>query len=460
MSERRPSIFIPTLYFAEGLPYTIVMMMSSTYFKSLGASNVFIGLATILSLPWTLKFLWAPFVDYKATKRKWIIVCQLVLGLVCLGLAAATFAPDPIYPALALLGVMAIASATHDIAIDGYYLDVLNKDQQAFFVGVRNAFYKVAWLFASGGMVFLAGTIEKQTGNMRLGWCAAYIVLGIAMLACYLFHNFYLPSKTASAVATVELPQREAVVSGVEVDAATRTTSTGPAWEDTTRHQTAKEDKPKKLDSREFINAIASYFQQPGITAIVIYILTFRLGDALLMKMAQPFLLDPVAKGGMGISVQDVGIIVGTVGVVALLVAGILGGWLVSKHGLRRWFVPAAIVQNSALLLYWWLAVHRPSIEWVYVVNTLEHLAYGLGVAAYTVFLLRTVRSDTNKAAHYATATGLMAVGMLLPGMISGFLYEKLGYAQFFLASFFMSIPGMISIFFLPLWRDDEKKAS
>ncbi|MBY0548880.1 MAG: MFS transporter [Candidatus Obscuribacterales bacterium] len=490
MSNKKPGIYIPTLYFAEGLPYAIVMMMSGVFFKSLGASNVFIGLCTLLSLPWSFKFLWAPLVDFKGTKRLWVLFAQISLAVLCTILAAVvyfgvpdtglglaifkTFVDDPaamagvtdmLALAVLILALIALASATHDISIDGYYLDVLNKDQQSFYVGIRSAAYKMAWLFATGAMVWFAGYLEKIHG-LTTGWACSFLVMAGVLGALALFHSWYLPrNQGASAllfrepdVALVAGSGQTAAVSGTQAGSISSSQSASTNGGDSSSAQ-ALPSVPNHgaMTGGKFVSAIITYFNQPQSIAIVCYILLFRLGDALMLKQATNFLQDPVTKGGMGLSVQDIGILYGTVGVVFLLVGGLVGGWLLSKDGLRKWFWPLALFQNSAIILYFLLATMRPGIEWLYVVNSIEQFAYGLGVSAFMVFILRTVNTEF-KAAHYAVATGLMTLGMLIPGTLSGYLYQSLGYANFFLVSFLLSIPGMITIFFLPYWREDEKR--
>jgi PAT family beta-lactamase induction signal transducer AmpG len=427
MQTKKPSIYIPTLYFAEGLPYTVVMLMAGVFFKTLGADNTFVGLTTLLYWPWVLKFAWSPFVDLYATKRGWIVVAQIVLAVSLAALAGVAFFTGGgqfgaiVTAASIVLTVCAFASATQDIAVDGYYLDVLDDEQKAFFVGVRNTFYKVAWMFGYGGMVYLAGKIAESHG-VGTGWGVAFAICAAAMLGCGVFHAWYLP-ETQKSVAT---------------------------------------DKP--ILGPEFVRAIGTYFKQPAIIPIVFYILTFRFGDALMLKQAPNFLLDPVSKGGLGISLADIGVINGTVGVIALLCGGIVGSWLISKYGLKKCMWPFALIQNGAILLYWALAAFphqfvatasgiNPHLPAVYVINSVEQFTYGMGVAAYTVFLMTTVKSEY-KAAHYATATALMALGMMTPGVASGYLYQMLGYANFFLVSFFTSLPGIFAIFFLPIWHE------
>ncbi|MBK9267051.1 MAG: MFS transporter [Polyangiaceae bacterium] len=434
--QRRPGIFIPTLYFAEGLPYTVVNLMSAIFFKSLGSSNVLIGWLSILTWPWVLKFAWSPLVDFLSSKRQWVIVTEFLLSALVLGIAVVAYASGflsmgtMIVMAGGILTLTALVSATHDISVDGYYLDALNDEQKALFVGVRNTAYRISIMFGSGAMVFLAGKVAEHH-SLGLGWAAAFALCALALLLCAMFHHRYLPK------------------TGVDLGVHSRPI--------VSRHS--------------FFEAITTYFKQPGISVIVFYILTFRLGDALMLKQCNNFLLDPPHKAGLGVSVADVGMISGTVGIVALLFGGMFASWLISKGGLRRWMWPLALIQSVAILLYWALAkwpaafalntssfdnVYVPA---VYVINSAEQFAYGMGVTAYTVFLLRTVRSGY-KAAHYATATALMALGVMLPGIASGYLYKILGYADFFLVSFFASLPGIVAIFFLPLWKKDDGEQS
>lgn len=483
MNQRNPWVYIPTLYFAEGLPYTVVMMMSAVYFKDLGASNVLIGLTSVLQLPWIFKFAWAPLIDFFGLKKYWIVIAQLILGCLFAGLALSAISPDPVKFALWILGASALASATHDAAIDGYYLEVLDKSDQALFVGVRNTAFRLSMIFGSGAMVFLAGTLAQHMDKHH-AWMSSFAILSAVMFAVVAFHSFYLPRAVL----------KDEILSAQARPVVVAAGSAGPSKDDRPPQigepkVIAAEHQQEKPD-HNYLRAIFSYFNQPGIVAIVFYILLFRLGDALVMKMIPPFLQDPSTKGGMGLSVETVGTIYGTVGVGFLLLGGIVGGYLVSKQGLKRWFWPATLIMNGTILLYWMLAsLHPSSIAWVYVVNSLEQFGYGLGMAAYTVFLLGTVKQE-HKAAHYAVATALMALGLMIPGMTSGFLldgfkltadndliralqtftgnssflaegfnFAGLGYANFFLLSFLLTLPGIISICFLPIWRKNVETA-
>ncbi len=437
INQRNSGLWVSILYFAEGLPYTIVNLMSVIFLKDLGASNQLIGLTSLLSVPWVLKGLWGPVVDLYSTKRRWILTTEIVCTIFIAMLALGTLSHQVLMVSLFILTAIALVSATHDIAIDGFYLDALNNEQQAFYVGWRSTAYKMAVLAGNGGLVFLAGyladkyVISTSTSGtktyqdiqlllpalswnitinpLQLGWAVAFGLAAVIFLLIYCFQVWYLPHPTTNS------PIR---------------TQTEP--------------------NSNWIDAFKTYFTQDRISWIVTYVLIFRLGDAFLMKMAPPFLMDKITQGGLAISTAEMGILSGTVGVIFLLSGGILGGYIIARQGLKKWMWPTALLQNSAIILYWFLAIYQPKLEWVYIANSLEQFAYGVGVSAYTVLLMRSVRPEY-KASHYAITTAFMALGLLIPGIFSGYLQAWLGYQNYFLMSFLVAIPGLITIFFLPL---------
>jgi len=433
-------LWVSVLYFAQGLPYTVVNLMSVIFLKGMGTSNELIGLTSLLSFPWVLKGLWGPVVDMYSTKRKWILTTEILCIFLFALLAFGVLTPEPVIISLVIFTAIAFVSATHDIAIDGFYLNALNKDKQALFVGVRTTAFKGAVFAGSGVLVTLAGTLAEQhlvpgnTGDTKIyqdiqlsffgssfsvsalkyGWATAFGICALMFVLIYLFQQWYLP-----------YPKNYAVADGA----------------------------PQQKTS--FLEAFKTYFQQDKIGWIVAYVLIFRLGDALTFKMAPPFLMDKVEKGGLAVSTLQIGLLLGGVGGIFLLIGGLLGGYLIAKQGLKKWMWPTAILQNSTNVLYWLLAINQPGIEWAYAVNSIEQFTYGLGVAAYTVFLMRTVRPEY-EASHYAITTAFMAAGVLIPGVFSGYLQAGLGYQNYFLFSSLAVIPGMLTIFFLPL--EDEKK--
>lgn len=430
-----PGLWISVLYFAEGFPYTVVNLMSVIFLKDVGATNEFIGLTSFLYLPWVLKGFWGLLVDRYSTKRYWILTTEIICIFLFFLLALSVLVSDSLTISIIIFAAIAFVSATHDIAIDGFYLNALSKEQRALYVGVQTTAYKVAWLAGNGGLVFLAGYFANQYivgttatnikvyrdinfslldlsikfNPLRMGWALAFILAGIILLLIYLFQVWYLPHLESQPL----------------------------------MHN-------KETYRNQFLDVFKKYFTQYRIGWIVTYIITFRLGDAFMLKMTPPFLMDKVSKGGLGISTAEVGFLYGIVGIVFLLIGGILGGYLIAKQGLKKWLLPTAILQNSAILIYWILAVSKPSIIWVYFVSSFEQFSYGIGVSAYTVFLMGNVHPEY-KASHYAITTALMATGIFIPGLFSGYIQTWAGYEYYFLLSFFASVPGLITIFFLPL---------
>lgn len=411
--RRRPWIYVPTTYFAEGVPYVIVNIVTVVMYKTMGLPNRLIGLTSLLYLPWVIKMFWGPLVDTRATKRQWIIITQLTMA-VCFIVTALVIQTNLFFPlSLILFSLIAFTSATHDIATDGFYMLSLSREDQALYAGVRSTFYRLAMIFASGGLVVLAGVIERRTGLVRQGWTTALGVAGVIFLCLALFHRLYLP-----------LPRAD--VGRNRVLRAAR----GP-------------------ESSNFLQVFTNYFSQPMIIPIVAFILLYRLGEAMLVKMAQPFFLDPVTKGGLGLATETVGALYGTVGTGFLLAGGILGGWLISHFGFKRCIWPMALALNLPDLSYVYLAWARPSLGATYVLVAAEQFGYGLGFTAFTIFLMYIAR-EPFKTSHYAISTGLMALGMMIPGALSGFIQEKLGYLNFFCLVCLLTIPGMIMIFFIP----------
>ena len=406
--KRNATLWVSVLYFAEGFPYTVVNLMSVIFLKDLGASNELIGVTSLLYLPWVLKGLWGPVVDLHSTKRRWILSAEVVCTVLFILLALGVLTAQVLTISIALFAIIAFVSATHDIAIDGFYLDALDKDRQALYVGVRSAAYKIAWLVGSGGLVFLAGYCAARSTSTT-GWAIAFGSGGIIFLLIYLFQLWYLPYPTPFA-------------------------------------NGHKEVTPK----HNFLDAFKTYFTQGRMGWVLTYILIFRLGDAFMLKMAPPFLMDTIEKGGLAISTAEIGILYGTVGVIFLLAGGIIGGFIIAKQGLKKWMWPFAFLQNGAIILYWFLAANKPSLAWVYAVNSFEQFSYGLGVSAYGVFLMRTVLPEY-RASHYAITTAFMAAGVMVPGVFSGYLQAWMGYEKFFLMSFLVALPGLATIAFLPL---------
>ncbi len=405
--RRSPWSFIPTLYFAEGIPYILVNTVSVIMYKKMGVSNEVIGLTSILYLPWVIKMLWGPLVDSNSTKRNWVLYTQLLM-FAFLALVAFSMQMDAFLMISMFCFILAaFTSATHDIAADGFYMLALNAKEQAFFVGIRSTFYRLAMIFGSGLLVMLAGELE---GSMPIHstWTVAFGLSSVIFLLVFVYHRFALPYPIT--------------------DQANRSTA----------------------ETLSFTEIFSTYFKQPKIIAIIIFILIYRLGEAVLIKMAAPFLLDDPTKGGLGLPTTSVGFIYGTIGVLGLTFGGILGGWVIAKLGLRRCIWPMAVILNLPHAVYIYMAWARPAIELVGVLVAIEQFTYGFGFTALMVFMMY-ISKGPYKTSHFAISTGFMALGMMLPGFVSGYLQAMMGYLNFFILVICLTIPSMAVIFFIPL---------
>ncbi len=416
-SATRPRAWIPSLYFAQGLPYVMVMTVSVIMYKRLGVSNTAIAFVTSwLYLPWVIKPLWSPLVDLRRSKRWWTLVMQAA-GAASLG-AIALALQTPAYVALSLVvfAVMALASATHDIACDGFYMLALSERDQAANIGLRSTFYRLAMIAGQGGLVILAGRFEVQTGDIRGAWSITMALAAASFALLAVYHAFALPRPAADA------------------DLSRLAASAGP-------------QAPRRsfeTEVRDWKRVFASFFARPGILTILAFLLLYRFAEAQMVKMVTPFLLDARDRGGLGLSTSDVGVAYGTVGVVALLVGGILGGLAGARWGLKRilWFCVAALHLPDAVFLV--LAYLQPQqLSVISAALALEQFGYGFGFAAYLLYMLM-IADGPHKTAHYAIATGIMALGMMIPGMFAGAIQESLGYRGFFAWVLISTIPGFI----------------
>ncbi len=401
-----PWLYVPTLYFAEGLPYVIVNTVSVILYKRMGMSNEFIGLTSVLYLPWVFKMFWSPVVDVRGTKRRWIVCAQTALALLFALLGLSIQTPQFVVLTLALFVTIAFVSATHDIAVDGYYMLALDLRQQAFYMGVRSLCYRLALMFGQGLLVVWAGSLEQSTGSIPISWMLAMFVPAVVFSAACLLHLLRLPCPGS--------------------------------------------DPGSAAQQRGFTNAFMTYFTQPGIVRIVLFILLYRLGEAMLVKMAAPFLLDDASAGGLGLGTAAVGYAYGTAGMLSLTAGGLAGGWLIARFGLRRCIWPMALMLNAPDLVYIYMAAARPETWLVYVLVSCEQFGYGLGFTAFSVYLMYIAR-EPYKTSHFAISTGLMALGMMVPGMLSGYVQRVMGYTAFFTLVTALTIPGMLMICFLPL---------
>jgi len=408
-ASRNPWSFLPTLYFAEGLPYVLINTVSVILYKRMGIDNVAIAFWTSwLYLPWVIKMFWGPFVDVYSTKRKWILATQAAMSL-CMFVIAFSLRMGSFFAlSLAAFFAGAFVSATYDIAADGFYMLALSEKEQAFFVGLRAGFYRLAMIFGSGVLVFVAGVLETSTGEIAWSWSMVMIISGMIFASAAVYHRFMLPYPAAD------------------------------------RGRTSAESRGEA----SFREVIRSYFGQEKVGVLLAFILFYRLGEAMLLKLVTPFLLDAHDAGGLALTTKEVGLVYGTIGVVCLVSGGVLGGWLILRFGFRRCVWPLVVTMHLPDLLFVYMAYAQPGIGLVYPLVALEQFGYGMGFTVFTVYLMYSV-NENFKTSHYAISTGIMALGMMLPGFASGWVQQAVGYRMFFIIVCMLTVPGMLTIPFL-----------
>lgn len=389
--------WVPTLYFAEGIPYVVVMSVAVIMYKRMGMNNSDTALFTsLLGLPWMLKPLWSPFIDIFSTKRRWIISMQ---ALMAAGFAAVGFSlPGPHYVQISFASFMTTAflSATHDIAADGFYMLALDREGQSFFVGIRTTFYRGAMIVGQGPLVMLAGYFEVAYGSIPDAWARTFYILTAAMAVLAFLHAATLPH-----------PKKDHHIPGEK--------NAGEIW-------------------REFVDTFVSFFKKPEIKAALLFILLYKLPEAQLVKLISPFLLDSPGTGGLGLTTTQVGMIYGTIGVAGLLTGGVIGGIVAARYGgIERWMMPMAWSMSLTCLSFVVLSLlPSPAMWMIYAGVLIEQFGYGFGTTAYILYVLRFA-SGQRSTSHYAIATGVMSLGLMLPGMAAGFIEEIIGYKYFFI---------------------------
>jgi MFS transporter, PAT family, beta-lactamase induction signal transducer AmpG len=420
MSKRSPWFWIPSVYYAQGLPFAVVMMVSVILYKRLDISNTDIAFYTSwLYLPWVIKPLWSPIVDIVRTRRYWIVAMQLLIGAGFAGIALALPTDDFFRYTLAVFWLIAFSSATHDIAADGFYIVALDDHQQAWFVGFRSTFFRLAMITGQGLLVMIAGYLESSTGNVTLAWSLTFYLLAAVFLILFAWHRVVLPAPAD------DVPSATGTVADV---------------------------------LREAVATFVLFFRKDHIGRILAFLLLYRFAEAQLVKLSSPFLLDSRAEGGLELGTVAVGVTYGTIGVLMLTAGGILGGIVAARYGLKRclwWMVAAINLPNAAYLL---LAVLQSGN--IYLINAavaIEQFGYGFGFTAYLLYMIYIARGQ-HSTAHYAICTGFMSLGMMLPGMASGWLQEWLGYQQFFAWVLLATIPSFLVVRAIPLDNDFAKR--
>ena len=405
-----PWLWIPTLYFAEGIPYFIVNTISVIMFNNMGMPKGEMALYTsMLYLPWVIKPLWSPFVDIIKTKRWWVVTMQVLMSAAFALLALTLPHPSPDVTAaggahvsmfavtLILFWISAFASATHDIAADGFYMLALEPGDQSLFVGIRSTFYRLSSIFGQGILVMVAGLLETRFGDIPKAWSVTLLAGSLLFAVITIWHIFRLPRPVS----------------------------------DVSRSTGVTQDF--KSIVMEFGRTFVTFFKKKGVVLALIFMLLYRLPEAFLVKMMNPFLLDAKSVGGLGLSTEAVGLVYGTIGIAALTVGGILGGIAASRWGLKKSLWPMALSLTLPCLSFVFLSAFQPDNLWVIgSCVALDQFGYGFGFTAYMLYLIYFADGEY-KTAHYSLCTAFMALSMMLPGMVAGFMQESLGYTKFFI---------------------------
>lgn len=394
-TQRHPWWWIPTLYFAEGLPYMAVMTISTVMYKCLGIGNTEIAFYTAwLYLPWVIKPFWSPFVDIIRSKRWWVLAMQWAIAIAMASIAFALPASGFFQATLALFWLMAFASATHDIAADGFYMLALTEHQQSLFVGIRSLFYRISMVVGQGVLVVVAAFVSDAWAQPKAGWIVVFGILAAFFALVASYHSFALPRPAADAMRS---PRSRGEV------------------------------------LREFTETFVAFFRKPQVGLALTFMLLYRLPEAQLVKMITPFMLDPTESGGLGLTPDQVGLVYGTIGVIGLMLGGIVGGLAAARRGLRYWLHPMAWSMSLTCLTFVYLAVAQPSAIWeIYLCVFVEQFGYGFGFTAYMLYLIY-FSAGRFKTAHYSICTGFMALGMMLPGMAAGWITDHFSYVAFFI---------------------------
>jgi PAT family beta-lactamase induction signal transducer AmpG len=417
---RHPLAWVPSLYLAQGLPFYSVALVAGLMFKSMGVPNEQIARWTgVLGLAWVFKALWSPFLELFRSKKRIVVVLQIAGGVALGALALALQLPAWFALAIALLGVVSLASSTHDIAADGLYIASLSAKQQAAYAGWQGAFFNGAKFLSLGGLVILAGHLEQRVGA-QMAWATVFGLLGALMAGLGLYHLWALPGPRAGvAPAPAPVPVQSATLQGTAAVLA---------------------------------DVIRAFFAKPGIWLGILFILLFRTAEGQVQTIGPLFLRDARAIGGMGLSTQEVGAIYGTAGTAAFLVGSILGGYFTSWIGLKRAMPFLIIAMNVPNLVFYYLSMAQPeSLGVVTASLAAEMFGYGFGFVGMILFIMQVIASGPYQTAHYALGSGFMQLGFVLSKVVSGDIQQALGYRHFFLWVMLSALPVLLLTRFVRL---------
>ena len=437
-NRRSPISWVPTLYFAMGMPFVVLNMVCTLMFKGLDVSDAQIAFWTsIIMFPWTLKPLWSPLLEIYKTKKFFVIFTQIATGCIFGLVALALHLPNFFAVCIALLAIIAFSGATHDVAADGVYMASLSKDDQARYIGWQGAFYNIAKIAATGGLVYLAGMlIETYTGDVTglspaaaaaakhngsvMAWTISMAVIGGIMVVLGLYNAKFVPSE-------------------VKKDAEER-----PGFKET---------------MVELGNVFVDLFRKRHILYYIFFIILYRFAEGFVMKIVPLFLKADRADQGLGLSEKEIGLCYGTFGAAAFVIGSILAGYYVAHRGLQKSLFSLCCVFNLPFVAYTLLAVYQPeSLVLIGGGIVLEYFGYGFGFVGLTLFMMQQIAPGKHQMAHYAFASGIMNLGVMLPGMLSGYVSDWLGYRHFFIFVLFCTIPAFLITWFVPFTYPDKKK--
>lgn len=414
----KPALWVPTAYFAMGLPFVVLAQSTAIMYKNMGVSDTQIAFWTsLIMIPWTLKPLWSPVLEMFKSKKFFVVTSQFVTGITFALVALSLPFPNFFTYSIALLGIIAFSGATNDIATDGVYLNVLSLKLQAEYIGWQGASYNIGKLIAYGGFVTLAGILEERIGVVN-AWVAVMLGIGSVMILVGLYHSRVLPK------------------GGKTTQVASLNEGFATLWD-----------------------VLKSFFQKKYIYWYIAFIILYRFAEGFAIKIAPLFFKAAVAEGGLGLSTTQIGVIYGTFGTVAFVAGSILGGYFIAKTGLKKALMYLVASFNIPFAVYAYLAVYQP--ESVYVVGaavTLEYLGYGFGFVGLMLFMMQQVAPGKYKMAHYAFATGIMNLGFMIPSMLSGYFSDMLGYKIFFIWVLVATIPAFLTAYFVPFGYPDNKE--
>lgn len=426
--KKSPLTWVPSAYFAMGLPFVILNMVCVLMFKGLGIADSQIALWTsIIMFPWTLKFLWSPLLELLPSKRMIVVATQIISGAGFACVALALHLPSFFAICIGLLAVVAFSGSTHDIALDGLYMAELSEQDQAKYIGWQGAFYNIAKLVATGLLVYLAGVLidAREAAGATSSEAALHawtIIMGAAavlLVVLGMYHRFSLPA-------------------GLKAEGA-----------------------EKKSAGEELKAVIGDFFTKKHIWLYIAFIILYRLGEGFVMKIVPLFLKADTASGGLGLSEQQIGLYYGTFGAAAFVLGSLLAGYYISHRGLRKALFSLVCIFNLPFLVYAWFAWAQPSSALLIGSGiVLEYFGYGFGFVGLTLFMMQQVAPGKHQMAHYAFASAIMNLSVMVTGAVSGFLSDALGYKMFFIVVMFATIPIFILSRVIPFRKEEAETAN